>query len=145
MKKSALIVSIVALLLIAAACGSQSGNSTVNTGGEKVIKTAPLGNLTVTLENESGHLKKGDNEFLLTVKDSSGKNVEVSAVALSLSMPAMGSMAEMNDQASFATTKTPGVCRGKINVEVAGEWQVRVVYEGPAGKTETSFPIIVKQ
>jgi hypothetical protein len=51
----------------------------------------------------------------------------------------------MNDQASFATTKTPGVCRGKINVEVGGEWQAKVVYDGPAGRTETSFPINVQQ
>ena len=145
MKQLALLVSIAALLFLAAACASQSGNSTPGSGGEQVIKTAPLGNLTVTLSNESGQLKKGENEFLLMVKDSSGKNVEVNAVSLTLSMPAMGSMAEMNDQASFATTKTPGVCRGKIDVQVGGEWQVKVVYEGPAGKSETSFPVIVKQ
>jgi len=145
MKKPALILSITALLLIAAACGSQGGSSTANTEGEKVIKTAPMGNLTVTLATESGQLKKGDNEFLLTVKDSSGKNVEVNAVSLNLRMPAMGSMSEMNDQASFATTKTPGVCRGKINVEVGGEWQAKVVYDGPSGRVETSFPINVQQ
>src|SRR5256885_13446711 len=140
MKKLALILSVTTLLLIAAACGSQSGNSTASMEGAKVIKTVPMGNLTVTLSNDAGQLKKGDNEFLLNVKDSSGKNVEVNAVSLNLYMPAMGTMAEMNDQASFATTKTPGVCRGKINVEVGGEWQAKVVYEGPAGKTRDPFP-----
>ena len=145
MKKLALILSVTTLLLIAAACGSQSGNSTASMEGAKVIKTVPMGNLTVTLSNDAGQLKKGDNEFLLNVKDSSGKNVEVNAVSLNLYMPAMGTMAEMNDQASFATTKTPGVCRGKINVEVGGEWQAKVVYEGPAGKAETSFPVNVQQ
>ena len=148
MKKLALILSIAALLLIAAACGSQSNGGSASLsagGGEKVIKIAPLGNLTVTLASESGQLKKGENEFLLTVKDSSGKNVEVSAVSLSLRMPAMGTMAEMNDQATFSTTKTPGVCRAKIDIEVGGEWQVKVVYDGPAGRAETSFPVIVQQ
>lgn len=145
MKKIALILSVSILLLIATACASINGGYPGNTGGEKVIKTAPLGNLTVTLSNNSGQLKKGDNEFLLNVKDSSGKNVEVNAVSLTLYMPAMGSMAEMNDQASFSTTKTQGVCRGKIDIEVGGEWQARVVYEGPAGRTETSFPVIVQQ
>lgn len=149
MKKTALILSVTALLLITAACGSQSNSGGSNTTGgsnsEKVIKTAPLGNLTVTLANQSGQLKKGENEFLLTVKDASGKNVEVSAVSLTLSMPAMGSMAEMNNQASFATTKTPGVCRAKIDIEVGGEWQAKVVYDGPAGRAETSFPVNVQQ
>lgn len=148
MKKLALIVSISALFIFTAACGlkGESGSGAIIDGGsEKVIKTAPLGSLTVTLSNESGQFKKGENEFLLTVKDSSGKNVEVSAVSLSLRMPAMGSMAEMNDQASFATTKTPGVCKGKIEIQMAGEWQAKVVYDGPAGPAETSFPIVVQQ
>ena len=145
MRKPALIITVAALLLIAAACGSQSGDSNTAVDSVKVIKTTPLGNLTVTLSNESGQFKKGENEFLLTVKDSSGKNVEVSAVSMSLRMPAMGSMAEMNDQASFATTKTPGVCKGEINVSMAGEWQAKVIYDGPAGRAETSFPINVQQ
>ena len=149
MKKLALILAIAALLLMAVACGTQSsssgGSSNTTGSGETAIKTAPLGNLTVTLANGSGQLKKGENEFLLTVKDSSGKAVEVNAVSVTLSMPAMGSMAEMNDQASFATTKTPGVCRGKIDIEVGGEWQAKVVYDGPAGRAETSFPVNVQQ
>ena len=146
MKKLALILSVTGLLLIAAACGIiNGGSSTASLAGGSVIKTAPMGNLTVTLESKTGQFKKGENDFLLSVKDSSGKPVEVNAVSLNLHMPAMGSMAEMNDQATFSTTKTPGVCRGKIDIEVGGEWQAQVVYDGPAGRAETSFPIIVQQ
>ena len=147
MKKVALILSVTALLLIAAACGSKTGDggASLSAGsGEKVIRTAPMGSLTVSLSNESGQLKKGENEFLLSVKDASGKAVDVNAVSLTLHMPAMGSMAEMNDQAAFSTTKTPGVCKGKIEVQMAGEWQARVVYDGPAGRAETSFPVTVQ-
>ena len=145
MKNVALILTISALLITAAACGQSDKGSAGLGGGTTVIKTAPLGNLTVTLSSDSGQLKKGENEFLLSVKDASGNPVEVTAVSLSLRMPAMGSMAEMNDQASFATTKTPGVCKGKIDIQMAGEWQARVVYDGPAGRAETSFPVIVQQ
>ncbi len=123
--------------LLAAACGQ--GNST-DTG--KIIKSAPVGNnLTVTLSNRDGVLKHGDSEFMLTFKDASGKTIDVGAVALNFFMPAMGTMSAMNDQASFTTTNTPGVYRGKAKIEVAGEWQVQVSYEGAAGTGKTSFPV----
>ena len=38
-------------------------------------------------------LKHGEEEFYLTFKDSSGKPVDVGAVALTFHMPAMGTMA----------------------------------------------------
>lgn len=146
MKKLALFISISALLIFAA-CGSKSDSGAALTSGdsEKVIKTAPLGNLSVTLSSDSGKFKKGDNEFVMIVKDSAGKPVEVHAISLSLRMPAMGTMPEMNGTASFSTTKTPGVCKGKIDIEMAGEWQAKVVYDGPAGPAEASFPVIVQQ
>ena len=144
MKNIALILSVTALLLVAAACGSSDKAAGGLDAGSAVIKTAPMGKLSVTLSSDSGHFKKGENDFLLTVKDASGNPVEVSAVSLSLRMPAMGTMPEMSDTASFETTKATGVCRGKIDIEMAGEWQARVVYDGPAGRAETSFPVVVQ-
>lgn len=136
MIKFAIGLSLVGLLIIAAACGSK----TTDTG--KVIKSAPAGNnLTVALATSDGVLKHGNTEFTLTFSDSSGKPVDVGAVALTFHMPQMGTMAEMNDAATFTTTETPGVYRGKANIEVAGEWQVRVTYEGPKGRGQASFPV----
>jgi hypothetical protein len=136
MRKILIALSLSALLIIAAACGSKS----VSTG--KVIKSAPVGNnLTVELSNDDGVLKHGDHEFTLAFKDSSGKYVDVGSVALTFHMPTMGSMAAMNDQATFITTDTPGVYRGKANIEMGGEWQAQIAYEGPAGKGKTSFPV----
>ena len=65
-------------------------------------------------------------------------------MALIFHMPGMGSMAEMNDQATFTTTDTPGVYRGRANIEMAGEWQAQIAYEGPAGKGAFSLPIVAK-
>lgn len=124
-----------ATLLLVAACGTKSAD----TG--KVIKSAPAGNLTVTLSNATGTLKHGGDEFFVTFKDSSGKPVDVGAAALTFHMPSMGSMAVMNDQTTFTTTSTPGVYQGRVNIEMAGEWQAQVSYEGPAGKGQTSFPV----
>ena len=135
MSKYFLALSIVVLLVMASACGSKS----VDTG--KVVKSATIGNLTVEISSPTGQLKHGDTEFFITFKDSSSKPVDVGAAALTFHMPAMGSMAVMNDQATLTTTDTPGVYRGRANIEMAGEWQAQVSYEGPAGKGQTSFPV----
>jgi hypothetical protein len=137
MSKYILAFTLLALLLVVAACGSKT--SSVDTG--KVIKTAPIGKLTVTLSSPSGQIKHGADEFYVTFKDSSGKPVDVGAAALTFHMPQMASMAAMNDAATLTTTYTPGVYRAKANIEVAGEWQTQVSYEGPAGKGQTSFSV----
>ncbi len=136
MIKFAIGLSLTGLLMVSAACGSR----TTDTG--KVIKSAPAGNnLTVSLATSDGVLKKGDTEFILTFKDSSGKAVDVGAVALTFHMPQMGTMAEMNAASTFTTTETPGVYRGRANIEMTGEWQVKITYEGPAGRGQASFLI----
>jgi hypothetical protein len=137
MQKLAIILSLMALAF-SAACGSAGSGS--NPG--KVIKSAPAGNnLTVEISNEDGVLKHGDAEFFVTFKDSSGKPVDVGAVALNFFMPAMGSMTAMNNAATFTTTGTPGVYRGKAKIEMAGEWQAQITYEGPAGKGQANVPM----
>ena len=137
MSKYILAFSLLVLLSIVAACGSKT--SSVDTG--KVIKSAPIGNLTVTLSSSSGQIKHGVDEFFVTFKDSSGKPVDVGAAAVTFHMPQMASMPVMNDPATLTTTDTPGVYRAKANIEVAGEWQAQVSYEGPAGKGQTSFSV----
>lgn len=137
MKKLIIAFSLIVLTMFAFACGSKE--TAMDT---KIIKSASAGNnLTVALATSDGVLRKGNSEFTLTFTDSSGKPVEVGAVALTFHMPQMGTMAEMNDAATFTTTNTPGVYRGKVDIEVAGEWQTRITYEGPAGRGQASFPV----
>lgn len=137
MQKIVIVIGFMTLLLLAAACSSDRGT---NTG--RVIKSQPVGNnLTVTLSNEDGQLRHGDEEFTLAFTDASGNPIDVGAVALNFHMPAMGTMAVMNNPTTFTTTATPGVYRGRAQIEMAGEWQVQMTYEGPAGQGRTSFPI----
>ncbi len=137
MSKSILTFSLLALLFFIAACSSKT--SLVDSGN--VIKSASIGNLTVTLSSSSGKIKHGGDEFFITFKDSSGKPVDVGAAALTFHMPQMASMAAMNDSATLTTTDTPGVYRAKADIETAGEWQAQVSYEGPAGKGQSSFSL----
>jgi len=53
----------------------------------------------------------------------------------------MGSMEAMNDAVTFTTTNTPGIYRGKVDIEVGGEWQAQLAYEGPAGKGQRTFSV----
>ncbi|MGH9932611.1 MAG: FixH family protein [Pyrinomonadaceae bacterium] len=136
MKKFTIALSLIGLVMLAVACGSKE------VGSEKIIKSGPAGNnLTVSLATSDGVLKHGNTEFTLSFTDSSGKPVDVGAVALTFHMPQMGTMQAMNDAATFTTTDTPGVYRGKANIEMAGEWQAQITYDGPAGRGQASFPV----
>jgi hypothetical protein len=140
-KKSFVItIALGVVLVIAAACGSKTGS--VATG--KAIKTVPVGNLNATLSNDSGVLKRGNQELTISFTDASGKLVDVGAISLNFHMDQMGTMAAMNNSATFTTTSTPGVYRGKVDIEVGGEWQGQMAYEGPAGKGKTTFSVPVQ-
>lgn len=141
MKKTIIIVTVFALFVVAAACGTKS-DSTTSTG--KPIASVSVNNLTATLANSAGQLKQGDQEVTLAFTDSSGKPVDVGAVSLNFHMPAMGSMAAMNDAVTFTTTGTPGVYSGKVNISMAGEWQGQLAYEGPAGKGKATFSVTAR-
>ena len=136
MKKLTVVFSVIGLAVLLAACGARSSS------GGKIIKSAPAGNnLTVSLRTADGVLKHGNTEFTLTFADAAAKPVDVGAVALVFHMPQMGTMAEMNDAATFTTTDTPGIYSGKAAIGSAGEWQVKITYEGAKGRGQASFPV----
>jgi hypothetical protein len=134
MRRAIALTLIVAALTIAAACGSGGG-------GTKEIKSGKVGELAVTLANNDGVLRHGDAELTVTFRDASGKAVDVGSASLNFHMPAMGSMAAMNDAATLTTTSEPGVYRAKVKLEMAGEWQAQLAYEGPHGAGKGTFPV----
>ncbi len=144
MKRSLVVIAgaLVGVILIGAACSKTGSGGSVSRG--KVIKTATVGNLTATLSNSTGQLKLGDQEVMLDFTDASGKPVDVGAVSLNFHMAQMGPMSEMNDATSFTTTGTPGIYHGKVNIEVAGEWQGQLAYEGPAGSGKTTITVTAR-
>jgi len=147
MRKDVLFVGTIILFGFAAlAAGCSSANNTGSTPPVgKIIASGPAGNnLTATLSNTDGSLKKGSQEFTLTFADAAGKPVNVGSAAFNLHMAAMGGMGAMNDAATLTTTATPGVYKGKVEVEMTGEWQAQITYEGPAGKGSFTLPINAK-
>ena len=139
--KKLLVATLVAIALAAAACGS---GVTVEQGKE--VKSAAAGNnLTAVISSADGTLKNGDQEFVLTFKDASGKPVDVGAASLNFHMPAMGTMPAMNDAAQLTTTSTPGVYRCKVKFESAGDWQGQLAYQGSAGSGKVTVTVPVQQ
>lgn len=142
MKTRTIVTLLVAIAaLITAACGGAKSDSS---GSEKVIKSTKSGDLTITLSSTTGQLKSGDNDLTLSFADAAGKTVDVGAASLRFHMPAMGSMAEMNDVATLTTTDTPGKYRAKVNIEVGGTWEAIVNYEGPKGTGQASMTVNAK-
>ena len=135
----AITLLLTAVVIIGVACKSKPESSGLPAG--KVITTVKVNNLTATLLNDTGQLKHGDQQLTLAFSDVLGKSVEVGAVSLNFHMPRMAGMAEMNDAVALTTTDTAGVYRGKVNIEVAGEWQGQLAYEGPAGKCKAAFTV----
>ncbi len=135
MKKVIATIGALAVLVTAAACGGSGG------AGDKEIKSGKVGALTVTLANSDGVLRHGDQELSVSFKDAAGKAVDVGSASLNFFMPAMGAMAAMNDAATLTTTSTPGVYRARVKLQMAGDWQAQVSYEGPAGSGKGSFPV----
>jgi len=133
-KKILATISALALLSALAACGGGGA-------GDKEIKSGKVGTMTVTLANSDGVLRHGEQELTVTFRDASGKASDVGSASLNFYMPAMGTMPVMNDAATLTTTSTPGVYRAKVNLQMQGDWQAQVAYEGPAGNGKGSFPV----
>ncbi len=128
------LIALFALVVFVAACGGASSGT--GTGMKKIMDKKVNDNLTVTLSNAEGKLKKGEQELILSFTDGSGKPVEIKAASLNFNMPAMGTMAEMNNASNLTTTSTAGQFRGSVNIEMAGEWIAQISYEGAeTGKT----------
>jgi len=137
------LIAITAILLTLAAC-SRSGPSNNPSGNEKTIKSTKSGDMTISLSNSSGEMRSGENEVMLSFANASAKPIDVTAASLKFHMPAMGSMAEMNDVATLTTTGTPGKFRAVVNFEVAGTWEAMISFQGPRGTEQATMTVNAK-
>ena len=120
------------LAVFSAACGGGATGGTAKTVAEKKISDK----LTVAIMSEDGKLKNGSQQITLKFTDNQGNPVEMKAASLNFNMPAMGSMAEMNDSANLSTTDTTGEFKGDLKLQMAGDWTAQIAYEGvETGKT----------
>lgn len=109
----------------------------------KVIKAQKTKDVNVRVLSESGRWKPGKNEFVVEFTAATDdKPVDAGKVTLSTSMPMPG-MAPMIAGANVAPDGS-GRYRGTITFPDAGERQVTVRWDGPAGKGSTKFSVPVR-
>lgn len=107
----------------------------------KPIKTQKAKDLTVNVLSDTGQWKPGKNSFVLEfTKDR--KPFDVGTVRLNTSMPMPG-MAPMLAGATLEPDG-PGRYKGAISFPDAGDRQVTVSWDGPAGKGSTKFSVPVR-
>ncbi len=136
MTKTIKIIGITILLSLAAitaACGGAATGSDMQEIASKKVNE----NLTVTLLSDDGKLKNGRQEIFLAFTDGKGNPVDINAATLNFNMPAMGSMAEMNNAAQLTTTETKGLFKGALDIEMAGDWTAQISYEGAESGSTT--------
>lgn len=127
-------------LSLAVACSGKTNEF----GSEKVIKSGNAGGMTIRISSASGELRKGPNDLTITFVDEAGQPAEVTAASLNFNMPAMGSMAEMNDKASLTTTTTPGKYNARVEIQVPGTWEAQVKFQTSKTSGETSMTVQAK-
>jgi hypothetical protein len=117
--------------------------STAGAADLKVIKTQKAKDVTVSVLNETGGWKSGNNTVVLEfTSEKDKKPVDVGKVTLNTAMPMPG-MAPMLAGATLEP-KGPGRYEGTISFPDSGERQVTVAWDGPAGKGSTKFSVPVR-
>lgn len=133
--KTIAFIGIISLITLAVACGGAATSSDMKEIASKKVND----NLTVTLLSDDGTLKNGKQEIYIAFTDGAGNPVDITQATLNFNMPAMGSMAEMNNAANLTTTETKGRFKGDLNIEMKGDWTAQITYFGAEkGKTTIS-------
>jgi Cu(I)/Ag(I) efflux system membrane protein CusA/SilA len=139
-------VLILVLILAALAIGGYFAWQKFGLPGSRAISGTPfatqtVNGLTVTLIHPKGQLIYAENNFLIEFRDANGELVDVGTVkfALDMNMPGM----VMHNAATVKPTGTPGQYRASIKPAMAGDWVVKLEYDGPRGKGEVSFTVNV--
>ena len=126
----------VALGLLMSATGASTGWS-----AEKVIQTHKAKDVTITLKNDSGQLRKGKNSFVLEFT-TGDKPLDAGKVTVHTTM-GMPGMAPMTADATLKPDG-PGRYRGTIDFADTGTRQTTVSWDGPAGKGSAKFSLPVR-
>ncbi len=117
--------------------GSQMGGPISGTP----FATQTVNDLTVTLIHPQGQLQPAQNNFLIEFRDTAGQLVDVGSVQFDIDMNMPGMV--MHNSAQVKATGTPGQYRATLKPDMAGDWTVKLRFDGPRGKGETSIPITV--
>ena len=130
-RKCAAAVVLVAAILVAA-CGGGGTDS-----GLREIQRVKSGEIDIVLLSEDGTLNLGKEAFVIEFRKPDGTLQDAGTVTTSANMPMPGMTMPGNVQ--VAPSDVPGRYRATGDFGMAGTWQMKVDWNGPAGQGSVSF------
>jgi hypothetical protein len=121
---------VLAAAVLAAACG-------VGTNELKEVQRVRSGDLDVVLLSEDGTLNRGKDAFVIEFRKPDGSLVDVGTVRTSANMPMPGMTMAGNVQVE--RSDVPGRYSANGDFGMAGGWQMKIEWNGPAGQGAVSF------
>jgi hypothetical protein len=124
------VVTVTTVGLVAAGCGSSNA-------GLKEVQRVQAGDLAIVLLANDGALNKGKDAFVIEFRRPDGSLVDAGTVTTSANMPMPGMTMPGNVQVE--RSDVPGRYRATGDFGMAGGWQMKIEWNGPAGQGSTSF------
>jgi hypothetical protein len=111
------------------------------------ISSAPfasqaVNDLTVNFIHPQAQLRRGNNEIIIEFRNAQGQLVDVGNVKFNMDMNMPGM--QMHSGGTIERTKIPGQYRAKIKIDMAGDWNAKISFDGPHGKGQQSFSVTAK-
>lgn len=123
----------VAAVGLAVACGG-GGSADSNLRELQRVKS---GDLDIVLLSDDGALNQGKDAFTIEFRKADGSLADMGTVSTSANM-AMPNMT-MPGTVRVEPSDTPGRYRASGDFGMAGTWQMKVEWNGPAGQGSVSF------
>jgi len=105
----------------------------------QAIASNSINDLIVRVSDRDGKLQQGDNETSIEFRDAKARLLDVGKVNLQIDSNMPGT--QIHRDLSVERTATPGLYRAKIQVDMSGDWNMKISYDGPHGKGETTLPV----
>jgi hypothetical protein len=126
------VASVAAAVLLVACGGGGAPDS-----GLKEVQRVKSGDLEIALLSEDGTLNQGKDAFVIEFRNAAGSLVDAGTVSTSANMPMPGMT--MPGSVEVVRSDVPGRYRATGDFGMAGAWQMKVEWNGPAGQGSVSF------
>jgi hypothetical protein len=126
------VVAVTAAVFVVA-CGGNGASGT----NLKEVQRVKSGDLDIVLLSEDGALNQGKDAFVIEFRKADGSLVDAGTVSTSANMPMAGMT--MPGSVEVERSDVAGRYRATGDFGMAGGWQMKVEWNGPAGQGSASF------
>lgn len=123
--------------IVVAALASACGRGGSGENNLKEVQRVKSGDLEIVLLSEDGALNQGKDAFVIEFRKPDGSLVDAGTVTTSANMPMPGMT--MPGSVQVERSDVPGRYRATGDFGMAGGWQMKVEWNGPAGQGSVSF------